>query len=115
MDEARRNGVPSIESDIVTCPGGTTSGLDERFSCVRRRVRHSNWECLNATYRTDMVPLGVLCESELSKSERNYSTTEREALGMVYNVTKYRHYLLGCKFSFHVDHSALINWSPRCR
>ena len=28
---------------------------------------------------------------------------------MVYNVTKYRHkYLLGHKFSFHVDHSALI-------
>mgnify|MGYP000677477302 FL=1 len=27
---------------------------------------------------------------------------------MVYNVTKYHHYLLGRKFSFHVDHSALI-------
>ena len=45
---------------------------------------------------------------KLSKAERNYSTIEREALGMVYNVTKYLHYMLGCKFSFHVDHSALI-------
>ena len=45
---------------------------------------------------------------KLSKAERNYSTTEREALGMVYSVTKYRHYLLGRKFSFHVDHSTLI-------
>ena len=45
---------------------------------------------------------------KLSKAERNYSTTEREALGMVYSVTKYRHYLLGRKFSFHVDHLALI-------
>ena len=27
---------------------------------------------------------------------------------MVYSVTKYRHYLLGRKFSFHVDHSTLI-------
>mgnify|MGYP007065657365 CR=1 FL=1 len=45
---------------------------------------------------------------KLSKAERNYSTTEREALGMVYSVTKYRHYLLGRKFSYHVDHSALI-------
>ena len=27
---------------------------------------------------------------------------------MVYSVTKYRHYLLGRKFSFHVDHSTLV-------
>ena len=33
---------------------------------------------------------------------------EREALEIVYNITKYRHYLLGHKFSFHVDHSTLI-------
>ena len=45
---------------------------------------------------------------KLSKAERNYSTTEREALGMVYNITKYRQYLLGRKFSFHVDHSTLL-------
>jgi hypothetical protein len=31
----------------------------------------------------------------LSKAECNYSTTEREALGMSYSVTKFRHYLLG--------------------
>ena len=42
------------------------------------------------------------------KQEGNYSTTEREVLGMVYSVTKYRHYLLGRKFSFHVDHLALL-------
>ena len=27
---------------------------------------------------------------------------------MIYNVTKFRHYLLGRKFFFHVDHSALL-------
>ena len=44
----------------------------------------------------------------LSKAERNYSTTEREALGMIYSVTKFRHYLLGNRSTFHVDHSALL-------
>jgi hypothetical protein len=44
----------------------------------------------------------------LSKAERNYSTTEREALGMIYSVTKFRHYFLGKRFTFHVDHSALV-------
>jgi hypothetical protein len=27
---------------------------------------------------------------------------------MIYNVTKFRHYLLGKRFTFHVDHSALV-------
>ena len=27
---------------------------------------------------------------------------------MIYSVTQFRHYLLGRKFSFHVDHSALL-------
>ena len=45
---------------------------------------------------------------KLSTAERNYSTTEREALVMTYNITKFRHYLLGRKFTFHVDHAALL-------
>ena len=44
----------------------------------------------------------------LSSAEKNYSMTEREALGMVYAVNKFWHYLLGNKFTFHVDHSALV-------
>jgi hypothetical protein len=53
---------------------------------------------------------------QLSAAKRNYSLTKREALGMVYSVQKYRHYLLGYKFTFHVDHDALkymIN-KPQC-
>ena len=45
---------------------------------------------------------------KLSTAERNYSTTEREALGMIYSINKFRHYLLGKKFTFHVDHAALL-------
>ena len=44
---------------------------------------------------------------QLSATEKNYLVTEKEALGMVYYVQKYRHYLLGYKFTFHVDHDAL--------
>ena len=45
---------------------------------------------------------------KLSTTERNYSTTEREALGMIYSVNKFHHYLLGRKFVFHVDHATLL-------
>ena len=44
----------------------------------------------------------------LSTTKRNYSTMEREALDMAYSITKFWHYLLGRKFTFHVDHSALL-------
>ena len=43
----------------------------------------------------------------LSKAEKNYTTTEKEALAMVYAVNKFLHYLLGNKFIFYVDHLAL--------
>ncbi|KAL3694641.1 hypothetical protein R1sor_008292 [Riccia sorocarpa] len=44
---------------------------------------------------------------QLSKSEKDFTTTERECLGMVYSCKKFRHYLLGYEFVFYVDHYAL--------
>ena len=44
----------------------------------------------------------------LSIAEQNYSTTEREALGMIYSINKFRHYLWGKKFTFYVNYSALL-------
>ena len=44
---------------------------------------------------------------QLNPAERNYSTTEREALGIVYACKKFRHYLLGYHTTFHTDHNAL--------
>ena len=45
---------------------------------------------------------------KLSHVECNNSTTEREALGMIYRVNKIWHYLLGGKFKFHMDHTTLL-------
>jgi hypothetical protein len=44
---------------------------------------------------------------QLIAAEKNYTTTEREALGMIFAVQKFRHYLLGYPFVFYVDHDAL--------
>jgi hypothetical protein len=45
----------------------------------------------------------------LNRIKQNYSTTEREALIMVFFfLHKFRHYLLGNKFVFYVNHMALV-------
>jgi hypothetical protein len=43
----------------------------------------------------------------LSSTEINYTTTEREGLAMVYALQKFRHYLLGGHFKMFIDHPAL--------
>ena len=45
---------------------------------------------------------------QLNAAEKNYTTTEREGLTMVYAVKKFRHYLLANHFVFFVDHQALL-------
>ncbi|CAM6093902.1 unnamed protein product [Calypogeia fissa] len=40
-------------------------------------------------------------------AEKNYSATDREALGISYACKKFRHYLLGYKVVFHTNHNAL--------
>jgi len=40
--------------------------------------------------------------------DRNYTITKRKALAMVYALHKFMHYFLGNKFTFYVDHMALV-------
>ena len=44
---------------------------------------------------------------QLTSTERNYSTTERECLAMVFLVKKFRHYLVCNLVVFFVDHMAI--------
>jgi hypothetical protein len=44
----------------------------------------------------------------LNFAERNYTTTKRKALATVYALHKFMHYLLSNKFTFYVDHMALV-------
>jgi hypothetical protein len=44
----------------------------------------------------------------LNKAKQNYITTKRKALTMVYALHKFKHFLLGNRFVFYVNHMALV-------
>jgi len=59
---------------------------------------------------------------KLSITEKNYTTTKREGLEMVYVIQKFRHYLLGSHFKMYKYHYALkylvknpVLWGRICR
>ena len=55
----------------------------------------------------DLDHLITFASTKLSFSERNYTTTEREGLAMVYVLQNFRHYLMGAHFKMFTYHSAL--------
>ncbi len=44
----------------------------------------------------------------LNKAKHNYNTRHTEVLTMVFSLLKFKHYLLGNKFVFYVDHMAMV-------
>jgi hypothetical protein len=44
----------------------------------------------------------------MNNGKKNYITTEKEALEMIYVVKKFKHCLLGNNFVFYVDHQTLL-------
>src|SRR5450759_702690 len=47
------------------------------------------------------------CSRQMSPAEKNYTTTERECLPIIYACKKFRHYLLGYDVVTHTDHAAI--------
>ena len=55
----------------------------------------------------DKDQLVAFASRHLTMAERNYSTTERECLSMVFSVKKFRYYLICNPLVFFVDHMAI--------
>ena len=69
----------------------STHRIYNNRKCALMQLPEPNWFKTSPVYYANW---------KLSTTERNCSTTERDALGMIYSVNKFRHYLLGRKFTF---------------
>jgi hypothetical protein len=49
----------------------------------------------------------IFASKKLSESEKNYNTTDRKGLAMVYALQNFIHYLLGKHLKMFIDHSTL--------
>jgi hypothetical protein len=73
---------------------------DASLSIVRGMLSH------NLIRNSDQ--LVVYASRLLNKAKYNYSIIERKVLAMIFSLHKFKHYLLGNKFVFYLDHMALV-------
>lgn len=99
------------------------------YDLIKKSLCNSNvLTCFTGKHKiileTDASPVGVGCvliqvennvekpiafaSKMLTSAEKNYSQTDREALGLVFGVTKFKYFLLGRNFELRTDHKTLL-------
>jgi hypothetical protein len=87
----------------ITSPYFDQSKLGAWISCSYKCISINN---KNHTKKFDQSVM--YASRSLNLPEQNYIIIEKEALVMVYALHKFKHYLLGNRFVFYVDHMALM-------
>lgn len=97
-----------IAAPILTCPDFTKS-----FTLQTDASAYGLGAVLTQNFEDGEKVICFLSRS-LTKQERNYSTTERECLSVIWDVEKLRNYLEGTHFTIVTDHASLI-WLDRLK
>ena len=105
----RRQGAFELKRALTTAPILSPPHWEQEFHVT---LDAFEW-CLGAIlwqYQEEQKEGPIYYASrQMNSAERNYTTTEREALAVVYTCRKFHHYLLGYRVVFHMDHNSLIS------
>jgi len=105
--DRRQQAFEELKKALTTAPILSPPDWEREFHVT---LDASGW-CLGAIlwqYEADRKETPIYYASrQMSPAERKYTTTEREALAVVYACKKFRHYLLGYRIVFHTDHNSL--------
>ena len=97
-----------VEAPILTCPD-----FGKPFCLQTDASAYGLGAVLSQTLDGEERVIGFLSRS-LTRQERNYTTTERECLGVIWAIEKFRHYLEGTRFTVVTDHASLV-WLNRMK
>ena len=81
-----------------------------RSYCLKKEATlttDASKEAIGAVLTQEGHPV-IFVSRTLSEAEKNYSNIEREALAIVWSVSRLSHFLLGRKFTLQTDHRPLI-------
>ncbi|XP_076660488.1 uncharacterized protein LOC143363841, partial [Halictus rubicundus] len=107
--DKQQNSFETLKQKLCEAPVLTYPDFNRQFTLT---TDASN-EGIGAVLSQDGHPCCYISRT-LNAPERNYTTTEKELLAIVWAVKRLRQYLLGRKFVIRTDHQA-IKWLNNCK
>ncbi len=102
-----------VKESLVTAPILSCPDFSREFVLQCDASAFGVGAVLSQKFEDGEKPICFISRS-LSRAERNYSTTERECLAVIWAVEKLRHYLEGARFTVITDHYSLL-WLHRLK
>lgn len=103
----------SIKNHLVSAPILTCPDFSRPFSLQTDASAYGIGAVLTQNFEDGEKVICYLSRS-LTRQEKNYSTTERECLAVIWAVEKLKHYLEGVHFTIVTDHFSLL-WLNRLK